>query len=262
LTQLAVVTEPGRPPAEVIQVLAEDPELAEALAADVREQATAALLARALELPVGPYRRGTVQIEEGGIGSLVLEGVMVQRVGIGDRYGAELVGEGDVLRSLLREDEAATLPLRVEWTVLEPTRVAILDERFVRQLALFPQVAGRLFARSVLRSRQLAVNMAIVHQARVDARLHLLFWHLAGRWGRVRSDGVLVPLRLTHAVLADLVAARRPTVTSALSQLAKEGRVRAVGDGWLLSGDPPGVGPGAQPPRQGPAGRQGSHNRS
>src|SRR6201999_2118055 len=97
-----------------------------------------------------------------------------------------------------------------------------LDERFVRQLARFPQVAGRLFGRSVLRSRQLAGNMAIVHQARVDVRLHMLLWHLAGRWGRVRSDGVLVPLRLTHAILADLVAARRPTVTSALTELGRE----------------------------------------
>jgi CRP-like cAMP-binding protein len=120
----------------------------------------------------------------------------------------------------------------------------------VRQLARFPQVAGKLFARAVLRSRQLAVNMAIVHQARVDVRLHLLFWQLAGRWGRVRSDGVVVPLRLTHTVLADLVAARRPTVTSALSDLSRRGVVRAVNEGWLLSGPPPARGSSSVPPRQ------------
>jgi CRP-like cAMP-binding protein len=83
--------------------------------------------------------------------------------------------------------------------------------------------------------------MAIVHQARVDVRLHLLFWHLAARWGRVGSGGVTVPLRLTHAVLAELAAARRPTVTSALTQLAGEGLVRPVDGGWLLSGEPPGA---------------------
>jgi CRP-like cAMP-binding protein len=91
----------------------------------------------------------------------------------------------------------------------------------------------------VARSRQLTVNMAIVHQARVDVRLHMLMWHLAGRWGRVRADGVVVPLHLTHAVLSDLVAARRPTVTSALSDLGRRGVVRAVDEGWLLCGDPP-----------------------
>jgi hypothetical protein len=56
----------------------------------------------------------------------------------------------------------------------------------------------------------------------------------------VRSDSTLLPLRLTHAVLADLVAARRPTVTSALSDLARKGVVRAAGDNWLLYGEPPG----------------------
>jgi CRP-like cAMP-binding protein len=97
-----------------------------------------------------------------------------------------------------------------------------------------------MLARAVRRARNLAVNMAIVHQARVDVRLHMLFWQLASRFGRVRGDGVIVPLRLTHALLAELVAARRPTVTSALSALAREGRIRALEDGWLLSGDPPG----------------------
>jgi CRP/FNR family transcriptional regulator, cyclic AMP receptor protein len=82
--------------------------------------------------------------------------------------------------------------------------------------------------------------MAIVHQARVDIRLQMLFWHLAGRWGKVRSDGIVIPLRLTHAVLSDLVAARRPTVTSALSDLARRGVLRVTDEGWLLSGEPPG----------------------
>jgi CRP-like cAMP-binding protein len=95
-------------------------------------------------------------------------------------------------------------------------------------------------SRAVQRSRHLAVNMAIVHQARVDVRLHMVLWHLASRWGRVRGDGVAVPIRLTHTVLADLVAARRPTVTTALSELARQGVVRAVDDGWLLAGPPPG----------------------
>jgi hypothetical protein len=34
-----------------------------------------------------------------------------------------------------------------------------------------------------LRTRQFAVNMAMVHQARVDTRLHMLFWHLGAAGG-------------------------------------------------------------------------------
>ena len=81
--------------------------------------------------------------------------------------------------------------------------------------------------------------MAIVHQARVDVRLHMLLWHLAARWGRVRSDGTVLRLRLTHAVLADLVAARRPTVTTALSELTRRGMVRTDGETWVLPGEAP-----------------------
>ena len=225
--------------ASVCYPLQEDAELGEAIDADRREGAARALAARQLTIPPGSWAGNPIPIE-GGIGLLVLDGVLVHRVGIDERFSAELLGEGDVLRSLRGEFQTTPLRLSASWMVLEPTRLAVLDERFVRQLAAFPYLAGRLFARSVLRTRQLAVNMAIVHQARVDVRLHLLLWHLAGRWGRVRADGVHLPLRLTHAILAELVAARRPTVTSALSELARGGLVRSVDDGWLLSGDPPG----------------------
>jgi CRP-like cAMP-binding protein len=67
----------------------------------------------------------------------------------------------------------------------------------------------------------------------------LLLWHLADRWGYERSGGTALPLRLTHDVLADLVAARRPTVSRALSQLAKAELVRPDGHGWLLLGERP-----------------------
>jgi CRP/FNR family cyclic AMP-dependent transcriptional regulator len=227
-------------------VLREDPELAEAVAPGRRAEATEALAAREVWIPAGTWRGRSIPID-GGLGLLVLEGVMVHRVGIDGRYGAELIGEGDVLRSPRPDSDSSTLPLTAEWLVLDAARLAILDGRFVRQMVRYPEVAGRLFGRSVLRTRQLAVNMAIVHQARVDTRLHFLLWHLAARWGRVRSDGVLVPLRLTHAVLADLVAARRPTVTSALSDLSRRGLVRQVPNGWLLHGRPPGGAPGLKP---------------
>jgi CRP/FNR family transcriptional regulator, cyclic AMP receptor protein len=225
-------------PASVCYPLQEDSELAEAIDPGHRAAAVGALAARELDVPPGAWR-GDPLLIDGGVGLLVLEGVLIRRLGIGGRYSAELLGEGDILRSV-GEEGLSPLAMSSGWLVLEPTRLAVLDERFVRQLAPFPRLAGSLFARSVLRSRQIAVNMAIVHQARVDVRLHMLLWHLAGRWGRVRSDGVLVPLRLTHAILADLVAARRPTVTSALTELGRAGLVQSVQEGWLLSGEPPG----------------------
>lgn len=222
-------------------VLAEDPELAEGVDPVDRERATADCTARALRLAPGRWEGERARELGEGIGLLVLCGLLLRRVGIEGRYGAELLGEGDLLRPWQGEDEPPTLAVSIGWRVLAPTRMAVLDERFARELTPYPSVSSRLVARALQRSRNLAVNMAIVHQARVDVRLHMLLWHLAARWGKVRSDGVTLPLRLTHTVLAELVAARRPTVSSALSDLARRGAVTPHPDGgWMLHGEPPG----------------------
>jgi len=229
-------------PAEVLAqshcyLLAEDADLAEVIPADRRARAIDELTA-----PLLRFGTGKLQAPDGfpehALGLLVIKGLLLRRVAVDGRPGVELLGECDVLRPW-QNDDVPTLPLSSEWSVLSPARLAVLDETFATHLAAYPELASRLFERAVRRSRRLLVNMAIVHNARVDERLRMLFWHLAARWGRVRGDGVLLPLRLTHTVLADLVAARRPTVTSALSELSRQGVVQVVSDGWLLSGTPP-----------------------
>jgi CRP/FNR family transcriptional regulator, cyclic AMP receptor protein len=225
---------------KLCHVLEEDRDLAESVPPDVREQAARECLARELSIPAGRWTGSEVLSAEDGIGLLVLSGLLIRRVGIEARFGAELLGEGDLLRPWQGEDDPPTLPVTTGWQVLEPTRMAVLDDAFARRMARYPALSGRLVGRAIQRSRNLSVNMAIVHQARVDVRLHMLFWHLAARWGKVRREDVSLPLRLTHTVLAELVAARRPTVTSALSDLARRELVRAADGGWALTGDPPG----------------------
>jgi CRP/FNR family transcriptional regulator, cyclic AMP receptor protein len=224
--------------ASVCHVLSEDAGLAEAIEPSRRDSAIRECIARCVRLPVGRWQwREPPDVH--GVGLLVLEGLLIRKVAVDGRSGAELLGEGDVLRPWQEDVEPATLRAASEWRVIEPMRVAVLDEHFSRLFGRYPQLVGCLMSRAVQRSRHLAVNLAIVHQARVDVRLHMLMWHLAARWGRVRGDGVAVPIRLTHTLLADLVAARRPTVTTALSELARQGAVQSVDDGWLLSGEPP-----------------------
>jgi CRP/FNR family cyclic AMP-dependent transcriptional regulator len=230
-----VASRPGS--VRLCHVLGEDADLGEAIPRERRVDAVADCVVTELSLPTGPWN-GAPGLSPEAIGFLVLEGVLIRRTGIDGRFGVEIIGECDVIRPWQTED-VQTLPVRTTWFVLEATRLAVLDAAFTRRLGAYPELAGRLFERAVRRSHRLVVNMAIVHQARVDDRLYLLLWHFAGRWGRVRGDGVLLPLRLTHTVLADLVAARRPTVTSALSDLSRRGLVRAVDDGWLLAGDAP-----------------------
>jgi hypothetical protein len=225
------------------RVLGEDPELAEAIPSPLRAQAVGECVVPMRRLARGRWRPemgGQGWVGPGGIGLLVLEGLLIRRVGVDDRFGAELLGEGDLLRPWQGEKPGGTLSQTTGWRVLEMTRVAVLDESAARVMAGYPQLIGALVSRTVERSRTMAVNMAIIHQARVNVRLLMLLWHLADRWGRVRSEGVVLPLHLTHSVLADLVAARRPTVTSSLTALARQGLLQPQTQGWLLMGEPPG----------------------
>jgi len=230
---------PSRHPSHRCQLLHEDAELAEAIPAARRQRAADELIVHTISLPPGHWS-GERSDPTDGIGLLVTQGLLVRSVGIGEVHGAELLGAGDLLRPWQGEDVAPTLLQTTAWRVLEPTTMAVLDRRFVSRLVNYPALMEQLVGRALARSRNLAANMAIVHQARVDVRLHMLLWHLADRWGYVRADGVVLPLHITHAVLADLVAARRPTVTRALSELTERGLVAPIAKGWLLRGEPPG----------------------
>lgn len=227
-------------PSSIVAVLAEDPGLAESIPRAQRALATRECVAPVVLIARGRWGDLRSLSVDDGIGLLVLEGLLLRRVGIEGQFGAELLGEGDLLRPWQGEDVHPALAQTTGWRVLAQTRVAVLDRRVAHSFARYPQLTGRLVARALERSRNLAINMAIVHHARVDVRLRMLFWHLADRWGHVRPDGVTLALRLTHGVLADLVAARRPTVTSALSELGRQGLVDHRRDYWLLRGGPPG----------------------
>lgn len=224
----------------ICRLLEEDPELAEAVAPAERRRAIEDCIAPVVTIPRGHWSAERMKVMSKGIGLFVLDGLLIRRVGIDGRFGAELLGEGDLLRPWQGEDIHPTLPHSTGWRIVERTRVAVLDHRVAVRLATYPALTGAIAARALNRSRNLAVNMAIIHHPRIEVRLHMLLWHLAARWGRVRRDGIIVSLRLTHSVLADLVAAQRPSVSVALAKLAERGLIRHTDDGWVLRGEPPG----------------------
>jgi CRP/FNR family transcriptional regulator, cyclic AMP receptor protein len=225
---------------DTCQVLIEDPELAHHLNGERLAAATREFLARAIYVPAGTWTPPEpLENMRFGLGLLILDGLVARRVGVAGRFGGELLGDGDIVRPWQHDDATTSLPHTAKWRALRPTRMAVLDSEFALRLTRYPEVMSTLFGRALRRTRHIAVNMAIVQQPRIDLRLHMLFWELADRWGRVRQDGVHVPLHLTHSLLADLVAARRPTVTKALGELAERGSVMWTGEDWLLPGDPP-----------------------
>jgi len=176
------------------------------------------------------------------IGLLVLDGVLAREVLVSDTVSTELLGPGDVIRPWRLHDESGLLRHGVRWIVLSRSRIALLDRRFSAHLATFPEVNAAIIDRVNERALRLAVTQAISQLNRVDRRLLALFWHLAERWGRMTPNGVALPMTLSHRMLGQLIGARRPTVSTALGELAKAGEVVRRHDGsWLLTGTPVGL---------------------
>jgi CRP/FNR family transcriptional regulator, cyclic AMP receptor protein len=227
-----------------VRVLEEDSELAAGLDPTSVQLATRHAIA-AVEV-VAPGIWEPTPPPDGGIGHLgllVLDGLLMRDVTFAHAACTELIGRGDLLRPWDWERDVLTIRPTVTWTALQPVRLAILDRRIAAIMGRWPELMSAVVGRAVRRSFELATNQATSHLTRVDARLELLFWGLADRWGRVGTEGVVLELPLTHQVLGRLVGAQRPSVTTALSDLARRGLIERREDGaWILRGQPPGEG--------------------
>lgn len=224
-----------------VGVLTVDPALAEALPAAERPRAEAAAQAATMEARSGPWE---VPLEperfRGWLGLLMLDGLLARHVEIEAMAWTELLGPGDLLQPWTHVSEtASTLPARSRYEVIEPARMAVLDRDFALRVAPWPEVAAALLARAIERTRWLTYHLAAGQPARIDERIWMALWHLADRFGHVTPRGVeLVLSGLTHEVLAVMLGARRPTVTSALRRLEEQGLVTQQRRGaWLLHGE-------------------------
>ena len=222
-------------PGDWVHLLEADSALAENLPPDARELATAHLRAR-----VRAFRRGGLDAGEPPadtarhFGFLVLDGLLVREVRVGERSLAEILGPGDVLRPW-EQGAGEVHGIEVRWRALTTVRMAELDAQLAQAARHWPEVTAELSARGIRRANDLAAQAAISHMRRVEDRLVYLLTHLASRWGRVTPDGIVLSLPLTHATLAQLVGARRPSVTAAFGELAREGICVPRGQGtWLL----------------------------
>lgn len=227
-------------PQPAVLLLDADRELAAALSQEERALAHRHLRTRVLTLEPGRWRPDATTDWSGHLGFLVLDGVIARDVSVRRRCSAELIGAGDLIRPWDEADDAdLSIDHEWQWDVLEPARLAVLDARCALVAGRWPALLESLIARSVRRSRMLALQFALTQVAGVDVRVHLMLWHLADRWGRVTPDGVVLSVRLTHELLGRLVGAQRQSVTSALRRLAQDGLVRRLDDGdWLLRGAP------------------------
>ncbi len=220
-----------------VVLLDQDPDLAGDLDLEELAQARQRAITSAVTVPRGRWHPGEIAADPvGGIGLFVLDGLLVRRVTVAQRAACELFGPGDIFRPWDADGEYEPLAITLEWRVLEDTRLAILDADFAVRMARWPSINAQLIARVARRARHLALIQAVTHEPRTHARLLVLFWLLAERWGTVTRDGIRVALPMTHELLAMLIGARRPSVTLALKRLAMaELLVREHRDCWMIT---------------------------
>jgi CRP/FNR family transcriptional regulator, cyclic AMP receptor protein len=227
-------------PGERVRVFEEAPELLQQLDhGDV--SGVKQLTTQMLRLEPGVWQLKLRDHElRGHLGLLVLDGLLARQVVIGEATCAELLGGGDVLRPWTEQKSGiSSIASESRWHVVKPTRLAILNARFALQVCRWPGVTAAIIDRVVQRARWLSFHLAVCHIVGVEVRLLIVLWHFADRWGRVTSSGVKLPLPLSHGLLAGIVGARRPTVSTALGALRTQGLVERTEDGWLMHGDPP-----------------------
>lgn len=173
------------------------------------------------------------------LGLLVLRGVLLHRLRLARRETVDLVGPGDLIRPWPPVDEYAELFTASRWQVLEPAELAALDFQFLREASAWPELLVALVERMSWHARSLELRLAVSQIPQLRSRLQVMLWHLADRFGHVDRHGVLVPLRLSREVLAELVGARREAVSRSLKELANRGTVVRDRHGWRLGGAPP-----------------------
>src|SRR4051794_25830410 len=237
-------------PNGTIPLLDADPELGQLLTGERLHEARTRFVVHIHTLSDGPWDAERLRLAgPEHVGLLLLDGLIAREVALADNVSCELLGPGDLVRPWQLYDPSQLVPAQVRWTSIGQSRLAVLDRRFAAQLAQFPEVNAMLIDRLTERTHRLAVAQAIPQLNGVDRRLLALFWHLAERWGRVVPTGVAVTMPISHRLIAQLVGARRPTVSTALAQLARRGElVRTRDQSWLLTGEPIGVPAGEAAP--------------
>ncbi|MGN6870154.1 MAG: Crp/Fnr family transcriptional regulator [Solirubrobacteraceae bacterium] len=224
-----------------IAILDWDPELAEDLPEPQRELARRQVLAEVVGYPSGPWEVRPDDFDgTASFGLLVIEGLMAREVTVGDYTCAELLGPGDLIQPWLRIGQEQSVATEIDWDVVEPATLAVLDRSFCERSVRWPEVQAAVARRLMQRTHWLAFHLAVCGLRRIDDRLLSVLWHFADRWGTVTPDGVRLDLRLTHELLAAVTGARRPSVTTALRRLADLDCVRSLPRSrWLLLGGPP-----------------------
>ena len=214
----------------LVRLFEADPELLDGLPADVAGRLRKAVTVEMVEIARGMSLL-TLSSRASGQMLILLEGMLCYSQEVERRRGLDLLGPGEIVRPGTWEGGA-----RSSIVALTPVRLGVLDDDFIQLIQRFPVVGTNLMDRMASRSRALCDRLAIARIPHLDERVLALLWHLSERWGSTDEDGVLIRLRLSHDLLADLACAQRPSITGAIGRLRERGLLDRGPSGlWRLT---------------------------
>jgi CRP/FNR family transcriptional regulator, cyclic AMP receptor protein len=224
---------PAPAPSRRVSLLDADAELRAAIPAPER-----LLARRVLRVPGYRFDPGEIDVPPENLAPatfalLVVRGSLRYEARVGAGRLIEVLSVGDLV--LPFAPPAAVPSSCAVLTAVDEVRLAPLEHRFIRASARWPELMQIVQRRLHEQQHRLAVHAAIGQLPHVEQRLMGMMWHLADRIGKVSAEGIVLAQPLSHRALADLVGARRPTVSLALKALQEAGQLRRRGDGrWIL----------------------------
>lgn len=222
-----------------VRLLEVDPELGARLEGEELLQARKYATLPAIHLDAGSWDiqqlRDARGVRGDVYGFVLTEGTITVDAIFAARRATRVIAPNELI--LMDGWDHDSLPVRWGWTVLEPTTIGVLDERLEVIARHWPSLMTALVIRGADQTRHALLQQAISQLPRVEDRLLALMWSLADGRGVVREDGVYVPLSLTHQALAQMIGARRPTVSLGLKALSDRGALRPHDEGWLIARD-------------------------
>ncbi len=119
-------------------------------------------------------------------------------------------------------------------TALTSVSVTVIDEHARAELLSLPAVAVRLMDQLSFTLRQKQEAIANLASPRHVERVRRKLLQLGQSYGHVVRDGIRIDFPISHALLAEMIASSRETVTRALDELQRDGFVVREGASYRL----------------------------
>jgi CRP/FNR family transcriptional regulator, cyclic AMP receptor protein len=222
-------------PAVAISLVDAVPEMAATIPFEDRELAERTLMAPRLLARDADLAETLAHAGEDGFDFLVIEGVVLKETRLSNRAALELLGPGDVLGPPLTASRQIESRAVSRYIAHGKVTLAELGSRFRAAARRWPGLSDVLLDRLARQTHRASMHLAMLHLPRVEDRIVALFSDLAERFGQMTPEGALIDLDLTHELIGQLVASRRPTVSIAMQALAANGTLIRRGDArWAL----------------------------